>query len=721
MNFSTIEAAGAEAVARAARAAAEEFVLLLQPGVQPLPGAFAVLAGGLPSELGVLGGAMLADVRSFGWMLAPATVSPLPFEPVPITAPFDDAAIDALVHGEIDVVAPEMVLAARSLLIEPLPDDALAAMIELCVRARERGLRVECNPAFAASIPLPQGDDRGRMTALRALSERRPELRGAHRLPARLRRLVIDRETRLTGGRRVRVRLPMPPLTVLVHGAGASLAARRARELGPRVAARAVEDPCAALAHELRVRGDRYVLVASAGHVPDAGALADLAERVEAAPWISLAAPDGATLAGDCVLIALGRIPQHLGGEGATLAEMLASLDMTAREAGSAQPMPRRVSIVVAAASMPEILRITLTAAVEATRAGDDVRVACAANAVTTRRIVAAYPQAQIIEDAADPLLAHAVNRALGAATGELIAFIADDVLLPAGTLDRLRAAFDRIPALGAAFPAIPGAPGGEGVLDVQYADLAALRALADDRGVARARDAEPIEIAVSPVFVVRREALAAVGGIDPAFGPTRRGIADLVLRLRAAGYAVVRCDDALAHRFDASLSHNPAAVVDLQQTVPAPDAAAVARGFDLARRVPFERAAAPLATAVRCIIAVPIAQEHELDAAGPLLTETLRAFDAAGPIALHLLLDGDLVASVAAARVRTIVSEFGRAIDETLTVRIERVRDLASWRAALDPNIALVVAAGHDRPAFAGARTVDARNVARLMQPVAP
>ncbi|MEA2688828.1 MAG: hypothetical protein QOD51_1435, partial [Candidatus Eremiobacteraeota bacterium] len=388
----------------------------------------------------------------------------------------------------------------------------------------------------------------------------------------------------------------------------------------------------------------------------------------------------------------------------------------------------RNATIIFAAASLPEVLRLTLTAVVEGSHSGDELVAVCAANAATTRRIVASYPQVRIEDDAVDPLLADATNRALGAANRELVVFVADDALLPSGALDRLRAAFARIPALGAAFPAVPGASGGEGVTDVEYADIATLRALAEHRALERARDAEPIDIAVSPVLAVAREALQAVGGIDPAHGPTRRGIADLVLRLRAAGYAVVRCDDALVHRFDPALSHNPAAAADLQQPVPAPEPAAIARGFDPARRVPFVRAAradsttalSPAGGAPSHAIAVPISGPAELERAAVFLAAAVRAFDAASPVRVHLLLDGTVAPAAAVARVRPVLAASGKAMDDTLAVRIERVADLAAWRAGIEPGVRVVVAAGHERDALGAHGRVTPSDLAQLLEPVA-
>ena len=708
----------AAGVAEAARAAEAPYVLLLAPGARPLPGAF----GGLQSTsatAGVIGGTTHAGgMRSFGWMLAAAPYGPLPFELVPIAAPIAEAGADARVRGAVDVVAPGMVLAARELLLEPLPADPVAALVELCARARANGRDVRCRPAFACEAPPLDADDRGRFAALRALAERRPELIGTYR--------------------GMRARIAVPPLSVLVHGPGAQLAARRARELAPVVHARAVDDPAAAVRAEMRMRGDRFVLVASAMRLPDRDAFDALVAAVESAPFVAIAAPDAAALDGSCVLLALARFPQHLTATGESLSDAMRSLTAGAaalRRAVRAPgylppdgvpPAARRATIVFLASSLPEIMRVTLDAIVPAARLDDEIVALCAANAETTRRILAVYPQVRVATDESDPLLCESANRAMGEASRELIVLIADDILLPAGALDRLREAFARVPSLGAAFPAVAGAPGGEGVHDVNYADLARLRTLAEHRASVFSERLEPIDVAVTPAVAVTREALNAVGGIDPAHGPTCKGIADLVLRLRAAGYGVVRCDDALAHRFDPAQSHNPAAAASALQTAVPPDASALARGFDPARRVPFVRAAPPPRSVREAhggsvashAIAVPVAGVAELERAVHFIAFAARAFDAGAPVRLHVLLDGDVAPADVVTRIRPVLAASGKSMDETVAVRIERVADLVGWRAALDPGVRLVVAAGHERAALHDLRPVPAGALCDVLEP---
>ncbi len=191
------------------------------------------------------------------------------------------------------------------------------------------------------------------------------------------------------------------------------------------------------------------------------------------------------------------------------------------------------------------------------------------------------------------------------------------------------------------------------------------------------------------------------------------------MLRLRAGGYGVVRCDDALAHRFDAAQSRNPASAASACQTLVAPESAALARGFDPARRVPFVRlTAGPSSTAVSHAIVVPVAGGAELERAVLFIASAARAFGADAPVRLHVVLDGDVSPADVVTRIRPVLSANGTAMDDTVAVRVERVADLAAWRAGLDPGARVLVAAGHERDALSGLIAIPAAALCDLLEP---
>jgi hypothetical protein len=727
--FTVIGAPGAATLVEAARAASDPYVLLLATDATPLPDAFGGVRATLHQRLGVLGGATHAEgMRRFGWMLAPAPFSPLPFELVAVEAALGEAGIDPLVRGPLDALAPDMVLVRRELLVEPLPADPVAFAVALAARARAAGFEVACRPAFACTAPPPSRDDRGRAAALAALARTEDGLVGVHRQPPAARRLGIDRETPVPGKEPVRVRRRIPPTTVLVYGAGATEAARRVRDRSPAiVAARAVEEPVAALRAEMRVRGDRYVLVAAAAALPAANEFEALVEALESAAHVALArhaAPD------DCALIAVGRLPQHVEAEGTSLGAALDGLACAALQLRRGVrphlarfvPPPRSkpsASLVFLAGSVPDVTRASFDAALAAMRPGDELFAVCAAGAETTARMVGALPEVRLELDAVDPLLTDGANRAIAAARGDLIVVLADDVVAAPGWLDAVRAAFVRLPILGAALPNVGASPGGEGLHEVSYRDLTEMRVFAERRAASFAREMEPIDDAATPAIVVSRRAFEAVGGIDPAFGPTRRGIGDLVLRVRAAGYEVVRCEDAYVHRLDAKQSGNAAAASVWAQGAPDATArvAAIAHGFDPARRVPFVVPRVVREHVERAtVLVVPIADALEVETAAAFLAAAAARFDARSPVRVDIVLDGPVTMAEVVARIRAVLAQSGRPIEETLAVRIERTADLTAWVAGLEPQLRVFVAASHVRPTLAATPVMSAHALGTLL-----
>ena len=660
------------------------------------------------------------EVRLFGWMLGPVPCSPLGFELNAVALAAGGRA--AGLAGPVDVVPPGLLVVPRVLLDHPLPEELVAAVLELTARARSAKVAVRCDPALACAVDggrLGDADDRGRAVAVRAVAERHPDLRPGLRLPPALRSAFVEREVRLPGGRRTRTLVARPPVARIVHRAG--------------------DDMVRALRDELRVRGDRYVLVCADDAQPGDAALDALVDALESSSQVVAAAPDAASADGRCVMLAAGRIPQHLEPSGATLADALRAMLGTLEAAGRAvrapgrppgmrrRDVPRTASAIVLVASAPEVTRIALDAALAATSAGDELAGICAAGAETSRRMLGAYPGMRVITDGDDALLTGALNVALGEARGELVYVLSDDALLQPATLRTLAAAFARVPALGMAFPAVPGAALGEGIADVEYPDLKAMRALAERRAIERARDAEPLDAAGTPAFAIARETLHAVGGIDPAYGPTRRGIADLVARVRRAGYAVVRCDDTLVHRFDPALSRNALALADRRDAVPAaPSAADLARGLEPSARIPFapetitaaHDAAPPSATA--CVVALPVANGDELERAASTVAAAAAAYCATDPVRVAVLLDGAVSSAEAIAALRPPLAACGRPMADTIAVRVERENDLAAWRARLDASTPLVVAQGLVRDAFGDCRTVCAHEMRALLETVA-
>ena len=157
----------------------------------------------------------------------------------------------------------------------------------------------------------------------------------------------------------------------------------------------------------------------------------------------------------------------------------------------------------------------------------------------------AAFPWARIIRNEGNPGFGAANNRGWRACRGEHILFMNTDVVLGAGTLERLRDVLDEDPAVGAAGPALLQGPG---IYQVSYGKKNTFfrelfrKSLLNRRlrrTAGRGRNVRPVDWVSGAFLLVRREALEAVGGFDEKFFLYFEDI-DLCLRIKTAGWKVV-------------------------------------------------------------------------------------------------------------------------------------------------------------------------------------
>ena len=264
-------------------------------------------------------------------MLAPAPGSPLPFELAPIVAPLGEAGADALVRGPVDVVAPGMLLVARELLLENCRPSRSPRWSSCARGPAPPACAVICRPGFACEAP-PADARRPRPRRRAARAAEAP--RAGRRLPpaaggAPGRRSSANCGSKAAAG--CASAAPPRPLTILVHGEGAELAAPPRARARPR-GARGRRPGRRAAGRAARARRPQRP-VAHAAQLPDAAALDALVETLESAPFVALAAPTPPRSTARCVLIAAGRFPQHVEPAGATLAAALRSLVAAARAA----------------------------------------------------------------------------------------------------------------------------------------------------------------------------------------------------------------------------------------------------------------------------------------------------------------------------------------------------------------------------------------------------
>jgi len=776
IRTSTTSSSNAEIVARAAgvafrsvepvelltvaQAATTTHLALIDDHVTIDSGTLAAIARSERAGSEIVGGrAHLPTGDSFGLMLAPERFGPFPFRLTPMLTLPNEQNVASLFNGAIDVVTGGLVVLTRSLFIELEGFDSLFegvyALTDLCLRARARGAVVRCDPTI---VFTRDRDDR----ASRRLYEAMTELSARHRSfvthhePLGVRKRGISREVRLGGGVRMRLRKPVPPVSIVVHGtapADVDVFLAAIRENTTRVTRIVWADPLApeangmerssnpvdALRERMLVRGDQYVgLVRSDARLPP-GWLDALIETLEWGSDVAIAVADRAEPT-TCALVTMRLVPQHVElTEGRLLRSAFAefsdrlvalrrgtrALDGTLAAPRSLSPHPGTASIIFVAGSKPEIVRSSFEALLGQTGFAIEYLAVIPQGAETTRVLLSSYPRVRMVPDGIDPGLSAGLNAAFSLATGDRIFVTSDEYLFSADTIPALFSAFDRVPGLGIAAPRTNGSVFPQGINEASYVDLMDMQRYAAERLSTFRRELTFVDRVTTVAFVIDRHVVASVGGVDERFGLNRFAIEDLSLRALAAGYRVAMCDDVFAHRHAVEYCLTPIGHADEDQTLwnafrrkwSLPNGAIsqwkalpiVEAGFDpRTQRIPL-RETASQSTEARPLEAVFIAtidDEAGWPAASDVIRQMFKAFDADDAVTLLLAVrpGGPSLADLGY-RLRKLLTALDIAVDRSMNVEIVPLGDEETFVAQLPEAPQSIVF---------GARTDAFRTIAR-------
>jgi hypothetical protein len=685
--------------------AAVEWIIVVDEDVVPVADAFGALRRTLAERPALIGGrALVESEQRFGAMFAPPRWGPAPYELEPFVAPASMQDVAELARGRIDVPQRGLLVIEAGFLrgIDGELDPRLLHL-ELAVRARANGRAVICEPRMTFAAADDPAALRRRLPALaRASGNADWEPERLHRDPPAARHRFIRREVRVSGNIRGYDRRPYPRTTVLFAGGRSSPAK-------PEFAAGVVR--CEAtegnvLRELLAHTGDRYLLVVLGGSSPAPAEFEVLVERLERSGRIALALDTDAPPYG-WALFHLGRVADAAALGGSTVAEVVAAaIDaLPARRLFASTPAgivlrdplpplaePRTVDVVILASGLPELTKQSIDALLQSSIDGALIAV-LAGGAATTERTLSVWTEMRRVVDHNDPLLAGGLNRVLAESTADAVFIVRDDVMVPIGTIDRLRSAFARLPGLAVAGPRMGAEGRPEGVVDVAYRDLTEMRTYAARRAIQFARESPLVDLASAPALLVLRRTFDVVGGFDPAFGFSRYGIEDFVRRVRSANLRVARCDDAYVHLFRPEDSQSFVGALD---TSPAMRGIYERRwsardGFDPQRDFVPLASAEPVASRPPALsLLVPIADRAEWERALPALATFVAEFRVGDPVELVIGLDGSFEVPSAVGAVRELLTEASLPIEETLNVRIEKIAELATWRESVPSALRL-------------------------------
>jgi hypothetical protein len=202
----------------------------------------------------------------------------------------------------------------------------------------------------------------------------------------------------------------------------------------------------------------------------------------------------------------------------------------------------------------------------------------------------------------------------------------------------------------------------------------------------------------------ISRNVIDEVGGIDTRYPIGNFEDDDFSLRVRAAGYEIVVCEDSFIHHFgNASFKANNvdygsqleqnwkifAQRWDLPRAYPTQgydSSHAIARGFDRARdyiALPDSGAVESGATVARTydtVLLAVLASEEDWSRLAPVIANYARAYSASDSMLLAIGLCGGLDAQTVAERAERAIRKAGAEPEGVADIDISDVSDLATW-----------------------------------------
>jgi hypothetical protein len=726
------------ATARAVSAdATVEWFIFIDDDAVPAPDAFGSLArvfAGAPALIG--GRALVAGEQRFGAMFAPPRWGPDAAELNPIGAPESLRQVSDAMRGPMDVPARGLFVAAAAL-VRSSPEglDPVALHLALGLEARRTGGAAVCEPRMTFDARPDPAAVLRRMPRLMRDASASWVAGPLHRDPPGPRERLIGRETRIAGNIRGYERRPYPPVSLVVIGTGVAPKALTALRQACGAADSAVVAPTdgAELKRLLRGSGDRYLLVVDAGCRLTRAEYVELVERLELSGRNALALTSDVPTFGPA-LFHLGRIPKmqlaasDVAGVLAEAAQRLPEHRLFAvGTRGTIVPAPlpalakpQTLTFILLAASRPGVTRQAFDALSQAIGTRRIIAVIPGGSA-TTRKVLSAWSETTIVEDDLDANLSLSLNRILAGVETDLAFIVRDDTQVPRIGVERMLAAFSRIPGLGAIVPRVNGGELPEGLSDVQYRDLNDMEGFAERRSQRYARELTLVGVAAAPVLMISQNALAAVGGFDPVFGFTRFGIADFTRRLVLANVPVARSEDAYAHLFPTDASESLIATGDVSPAF----AAMFERRwsdrtvFDPARDVVPLDSGTPAAgvqperTHGMLTVLVPVSDAAEWARLRPAVGALAAALTIEDAVEIAIGLDGGFDLQRAVRELRELLAGAPVPIERTVSVRIAPVPDLAAWTAAASDPVRLRETT---RDALTGVRAIDGVRALRAL-----
>ncbi len=215
----------------------------------------------------------------------------------------------------------------------------------------------------------------------------------------------------------------------------------------------------------------------------------------------------------------------------------------------STQSAGPRATVVILAWNAWEHTRACLESLQPTLRPGDQVVVVDNGSTDATRENLARFPWVDVVRNDENRGFARGCNQGAAAARGDIIVFLNNDTIVPAGWLEELLAPLAD-PAVGAVGPRSNGVSGHQLVEDVSYRgdDVTAIGEFAEARRRAYRGSTSECARLVGFCLAVRAETFRAVEGFDEGYLIGGFEDDDLCMKLRTAGFRLIVAHGSFVH-----------------------------------------------------------------------------------------------------------------------------------------------------------------------------
>lgn len=211
---------------------------------------------------------------------------------------------------------------------------------------------------------------------------------------------------------------------------------------------------------------------------------------------------------------------------------------------------PTMASIVMLSWNAPDYTKLAVESIRAYTRTPYEILIIDNGSGPETLAMLRELHDVRVIYNSSNAGFAHGCNQGIAAASGTHIVLLNNDVIVTEGWLENLLDAHRRDPLVGVSAPRSNRIVGHQQVGTLSYDSIEGMHQYAAGRTRDHAREHYRTNRAIGFCLCISRAVIEEVGGIDTRYGVGNFEDDDFCIRVRAAGYQIVVCEDVFIHHF---------------------------------------------------------------------------------------------------------------------------------------------------------------------------